>query len=214
MKKLWNKTAGIILLLFISTSSTADQSSAKRSDHLIVAFGDSLTAGYGVSLKEAYPALLESRLKEKNYSYHVLNAGISGDTTSGGLSRINEIIKQNPEIVILELGANDGLRGTPIEIIKRNLTRMIEKLQKKGIKVLLAGMRLPPNYGEEYTQDFHQLYFDLAKTYHIRLIPFFLEGTAGKEGFNQADGLHPTADGYKIILENIWKYLEPLLHNN
>jgi acyl-CoA thioesterase-1 len=183
----------------------------KYPSHLIFAFGDSLTAGYGVSLEKAYPALLAKRLKEMGYPYQVLNGGISGDTTSGGLSRVNEIIKQNPEVVILELGANDGLRGTRLDLIKSNLSRIIEKLQKKKITVILAGMRLPPNYGEEYTEGFHQIYIDLSKQYHLRLIPFFLEGVATKEGLTQTDGLHPTAEGYQILLENVWKPLLPLL---
>ena len=192
-------------------SAKGAQFSEKPPSHLIIAFGDSLTAGYGVSAAEAYPALLEKRLKTMGYSYPVSNGGISGDTTSGGLSRINEIMKQNPEIVILELGANDGLRGTSLDLIKSNLSRMIEKLQKKKIKVILAGMRLPPNYGEEYTEGFHQIYIDLSKQYHLRLIPFFLEGVATKEGLTQTDGLHPTAEGYQILLENVWKQLFPLL---
>lgn len=185
--------------------------SENPSSRLIIAFGDSLTAGYGVSLEKAYPALLAKRLKEMDYPYQVLNGGVSGDTTSGGLSRINEIIKHHPEIVILELGANDGLRGTRLDLIQSNLSRIIEKLQKKKIKVILAGMKLPPNYGEEYTAGFHQIYIDLSKKYHLRLVPFFLEGVATKEGLTQTDGLHPTAEGYQVILENVWKPLLPLL---
>jgi acyl-CoA thioesterase-1 len=201
----------VLLLSMIVFPAMGAQLREKPPSHLIIAFGDSLTAGYGISLTEAYPALLEKRLKTMGFSYKVLNGGISADTTSGGLSRINEIIKQNPGIVILELGANDGLRGTSLDLIKSNLSRMIERLQKKKIKVILAGMRLPPNYGEEYTEGFHQIYIDLSKQYHLRFIPFFLEGVATKEGLTQTDGLHPTAEGYQVVLENVWKELLPLL---
>jgi acyl-CoA thioesterase I len=205
---------GMILLFTESATAKENHILKVYSTHLIIAFGDSLTAGYGVNLSDAYPALLEQRLKQNGYPYDVLNAGISGETSSGGKSRINEVLKYKPEIVILELGANDGLRGTGLGLVYSNLAYIIDKLQKKNIKVLLAGMKLPPNYGNEYTQGFHQIYLDLAKKYHVPLIPFFLEGTAGKEGLNQADGLHPTALGYRIVLENVWYHLVPMLQKN
>ncbi|MHB8481670.1 MAG: arylesterase [Nitrospiria bacterium] len=211
MKNNLNVFIWMMLFLIMITPAEGSQDTGKPSPRLIVAFGDSLTAGYGVALAEAYPALLEQKLKKENYPYRVLNAGISGDTTTGGLARINEVIKQKPEIVILELGANDGLRGTRLDIIQNNLSQMIERLRKKKIKVLLAGMKLPPNYGPEYTAGFHRIYLSVSKKYRIPVIPFFLEGTAIKESLNQADGLHPTPEGYKIVTDNLWPYLIPLL---
>ncbi|MBI3595306.1 MAG: arylesterase [Nitrospirae bacterium] len=211
MRNILKHFGGFILILTTIATARGDQNFIEKSSHLIVAFGNSLTAGYGVTPDEAYPALLERRLRENHFSYRVLNAGISGETTSGGLSRIDEVIRHNPEIVILELGANDGLRGVPLGLIESNLGKMIGILQKRKIKVLLAGMKLPPNYGADYTDGFHQMYFRLAKKYRLKLIPFLLEGTAAKEGLNQADGLHPTAEGYKIVLVNVWNYLVPLL---
>lgn len=187
------------------------QKDGNSTTRLIVAFGNSLTAGYGVALDEAYPSLLENRLRKEKFLYRVVNAGISGDTTSGGLSRIDSVIRRKPDIVIVELGANDGLRGTPVEMIQSNLGQIIKQLQKKKIKVLLAGMRLPPNYGPEYTDGFHRMYLSLAAKYKIPVIPFFLEGTAATEGLNQADGLHPTAEGYQLVVNHLWPYLVPLL---
>jgi len=178
---------------------------------LIIAFGDSLTAGYGVPVGETFPALLQDKIREKGYRYRVVNSGISGETTSGGLSRISDIIRERPEIVILELGANDGFRGAPLDLIRSNLSRSIERLQKENIKILLAGMRIPPNYGETYTSGFHRIYVDLASKYHVRLIPFLLDGVAADERLNQGDGIHPTSEGYKTVSETVWHYLEPML---
>ncbi|MBI3604568.1 MAG: arylesterase [Nitrospirae bacterium] len=201
----------LFLTMMILSLSKPSEAVENRPPKLIVAFGDSLTAGYGVAPDEAYPALLGKKLKDEHFSYRVINAGISGDTTTGGLSRIEAVIRKNPDIVILELGANDGLRGTSLSLIRSNLDQIISRLKKKRIKIVLAGMKLPPNYGPEYTNEFYQIYLSLAKEHKIPLIPFFLEGTAVQEKYNQGDGIHPTAEGYKIVTANLWPYLVPLL---
>jgi len=178
---------------------------------VIVAFGDSLTAGLGVDEAEAYPALLEKKMRAAGYPYRVINAGVSGETTAGGVRRVHYIIQMRPEIVILELGANDGLRGLPLSQTKKNLVGIIQQLQAARIKVVLAGMRLPPNYGMEYTRGFEKIYPELAARYHTTLIPFFLEGVAGRASLNQTDGIHPTAPGYRIVTDHSWAYVKPLL---
>jgi acyl-CoA thioesterase I len=179
---------------------------------VIVAFGDSLTAGYGLAAAESYPALLQKRLDEEGYNYRVVNAGISGDTTAGGLSRIDSALKQEGvKFIILELGANDMLRGQDLRVTKKNLAQMIQRAQKRGVKVVLAGMDAPTNYGEEYQRDFHNLFPELAKEYQVALIPFFLADVAGMAELNQGDGVHPNAKGTEAVVENVWRVLEPLL---
>jgi acyl-CoA thioesterase-1 len=178
---------------------------------VIVAFGDSLTAGAGLAVDEAYPAVLERKINESGYPYRVINAGVSGETTAGGLRRVPLILQNRPEVVILELGANDGLRGLGIGATKKNLAGIIESLQKEDIRVVLAGMKIPPNYGKEYTEGFERIFPELAARYRLTLIPFFLEGVAGPTGLNQTDGIHPTAEGYQKVVENLWPKLEPLL---
>lgn len=180
-------------------------------ERVIVAFGNSLTAGLGLPADEAYPAILEKRLRLNHYPYRVINAGVSGDTTAGGLRRINWVLRNQPDLVILELGANDGLRGLDVDEAEKNLSKIIERLQEEGVEVVLAGMKIPLNYGKAYTEAFEQIYRNLAARYQITLIPFFLEGVAARPLLNQADGIHPTAKGYQIIVEQIWDILEPLL---
>jgi acyl-CoA thioesterase-1 len=177
----------------------------------ILAFGDSLTAGHGVELSDSYPSQLQRELDNRGFKYHVVNAGISGDTTSGGLSRIDSFIATHPKFVILELGANDGLRGIPIREAKQNLEQMIVKSQAAGATVVLAGMTLPLNYGPDYIHDFERMFPDLAKQYKTALIPFFLEGVAARMDLNQEDGIHPTAKGYRIVTQTVLQYIEPLL---
>lgn len=179
---------------------------------VILAFGDSLTAGHGVELVESYPSRLQKELDRLGYKYRVVNAGISGDTTSGGLSRIDFALAEKPKIVILELGANDGLRGLPIREAKQNLGEMIRKSQAAGATVILAGMTLPLNLGPDYIRNFESMYSDLAGEHKITLIPFFLEGVAAQEDLNQPDGIHPTAKGYDVVMQNVMKHLEPLLN--
>ncbi|MCS6291789.1 MAG: arylesterase [Nitrospira sp.] len=177
----------------------------------IVAFGDSLTAGLGVAADETYPAELQRRLDALGLRYRVINAGVSGETTAGGLRRVPWILRSKPEIVILELGANDGLRGLRVEETKANLEHIIQQLQQAGTQVILAGMKLPPNYGNDYLSAFERLYPDLATRYRLPLIPFFLEGVAASNTLNQADGVHPTARGYRAIVEMMLGRLQPVL---
>ncbi len=177
----------------------------------IVAFGDSLTAGLGVSPDQSYPAQLQRRLREAGYSYEVINAGVSGDTTTGGLRRLAWVLKSRPSMVILELGANDGLRGQPLSLMASNLSEIIDGLQEAGVEVVLAGMQIPPNYGLDYTTGFASLFEQLARDHSVTLIPFFLEGVAARIELNQADGIHPTAEGYRIVSQTVFDVIQPLL---
>ena len=177
----------------------------------IVAFGDSLTAGLGVAADEAYPARLQRRLEEEGLHYRVINAGVSGDTTAGGVRRVDWVLKSRPDVVILELGANDGLRGLNLQETKSNLERIIQRCRDSSVTVILAGMKLPPNYGADYTKGFEAIYPTLAKQYRLTLIPFFLDGVAGSTSLNQADGIHPTSEGYRIIADKVWETVKPLL---
>lgn len=178
----------------------------------IVAFGDSLTAGLGVATEETYPARLQRRLDEHGLHYRVINAGVSGDTTAGGLRRVDWVLKSRPDLVILELGANDGLRGLDLQETKANLERIIRRCQEASVRVVLAGMKLPPNYGIEYTKGFEAIFPALAKQYRVTLIPFFLDGVAGSASLNQADGIHPTSEGYRIIADRVLATVKPLLN--
>jgi len=180
----------------------------------IVAFGNSLTAGLGVPRDQSYPAHLQRTLDAAGYAYQVVNAGVSGDTTAGGVRRVSWALNSKPAIVILELGANDGLRGLSLQETKVNLEQIIQQFQQASVTVVLAGMKLPPNYGQDYTAGFEALYRALAKQYHLTLIPFFLDGVATSSTLNQADGIHPTGEGYRRIVEKIFPVLEPLLKQN
>ena len=182
-------------------------------DHLpkIVAFGDSLTAGLGVSRDQSYPGQLEKKIQALGYAYQVINAGVSGETTAGGVRRTEWILKSQPALVILELGANDALRGQPLQQSYTNLETIIIRLKEEGVGVILAGMKIPLNYGEAYTQEFEEMYEKLAAELQVPLIPFFLEGVAAQRELNQGDGIHPTPEGYALVAENVWKVLKPLL---
>lgn len=200
-----------VVLILWPFAVYATSPSASDTRPRIVAFGDSLTAGLGVQANESYPAQLQRRLNDLRYPYRVINAGVSGDTTAGGLRRVPWILNNKPELVILELGANDGLRGLDVDQVKHNLQQIIEQLRKAGATVILAGMKLPPNYGQDYTTRFEAIYPALAKEYGLPLIPFFLDGVGGASSLNQADGIHPTTEGYEIIVEQVLKVLEPVL---
>ena len=184
------------------------------SSPMILAFGDSLTAGFGVPDTESYPARLQNILIKNGYAHKVVNAGVSGDTTAGGVRRIKWLMKNNPEIVILELGANDGLRGLSLQEMESNLEKIIIICEESGAKVLLTGMKAPPNYGEEYTVEFEKTFFRLAEKYKLPLVPFFLEDVAGVREHTQSDGIHPLGSGYSIVTQTIWEYLKPLLDAN
>jgi acyl-CoA thioesterase-1 len=177
----------------------------------IVAFGDSLTAGAGISAEESYPAQLQRRLDENGYRYRVINAGVSGDTTAGGLRRIDWVLKSRPKIVILELGGNDGLRGLSLDQMRDNLDRIVQRVQATGASVILTGMKLPLNYGEAYRSTFESVYSELAQAHRLTLMPFFLEGVGSQTTLNQADGIHPTGKGYRVVVNNLWPVLAPLL---
>ncbi|MCM0081522.1 arylesterase [Geomonas sp. Red32] len=181
----------------------ADQPKAEGT---IVAVGDSLTAGYGVKEDEAYPAQLERKLEAAGYHWKVVNAGISGETSSGALSRIDWILKLKPDIVILETGANDGLRGIDPAVVKRNIDRIVTGLQAHGVEVVLAGMQMLTNMGTGYTTSFVKIYPEAAQAHHLILVPFFLTGVAGDASLNLSDGIHPTANGYKIVTETVYPY--------
>lgn len=179
----------------------------------IVFFGNSLTAGYGLSPSQAFPALIQKRIDSLQLPYKVINAGVSGETSSGGNSRIDWILRQPVDIFVLELGANDGLRGIPLTETKKNLQSIINKVIQRypTVKVVLAGMQIPPNMGKAYTTEFRNIYQQLATENTITLIPFILEGVGGEEKLNQPDGIHPTAEGHAIVAENIWRQLKGLL---
>jgi acyl-CoA thioesterase-1 len=177
----------------------------------IVAFGDSLTAGLGVAAEDTYPAQLQRRLNQAGYRYEVVNAGVSGETTAGGLRRVDWVLKSRPALVIVELGANDGLRGLSLDATRTNLDEIVGRLRAAGVTVVLAGMKLPPNYGRDYIGQFEGIYPDLARRHGVALMPFFLEGVAAQPALNQPDGIHPTAQGYKLIVDRLWPILEPLL---
>lgn len=178
----------------------------------IVAFGDSLTAGFGLAETESYPYLLQQRLNGEGFNYEVINAGVSGDTSLGGLERIDWVLEQeNVEILILELGANDLLRGVPVPGMKDNLDKIIQKAKAKNVKVLLCGMLAPPSMGSDYQRDYTNAFPDLANKHKITFVPFLLEGVALDRNLNQADGIHPNAAGTKIMTETIYRELYPML---
>jgi acyl-CoA thioesterase-1 len=186
---------------------------AARGEGVIVALGDSLTAGLGVAPDEAYPARLEQRLRREGYAYRVINAGVSGDTTAGGLRRVDWVLRSGPEIVIVALGANDGLRGQSPQAMRANLEAIVVRLQTAGARILLTGMRLPPNYGAEFTTQFEAVFPAVARSTRVALMPFLLDGVATDPRLNQPDGIHPTAAGYQVIADRLWPYLRPLLRS-
>ncbi|MBZ0245001.1 MAG: arylesterase [Cyclobacteriaceae bacterium] len=179
----------------------------------ILFFGDSITAGYGLSQEDAYPAHVEAALVKKGMEVKVVNAGLSGETSAGGLSRIDWILRQPIDVFVLELGANDGLRGLPLDQTRTNLQSIIDKVKAKNpeVKIVLAGMMVPPNLGKEYTTEFKNIYPDLAKANKAELIPFLLEGVAGDGKLNIADGIHPNVAGHKVVAKTVLQIVEPLL---
>jgi acyl-CoA thioesterase-1 len=181
----------------------------------IVVFGDSLAAGFGLDLSEAFPALLQSKINEVGLNFSVINAGVSGDTTAGGLRRIDWVLKRKVDLLLLELGGNDGLRGIPVEVTKTNLQAIIDRAKQKypQLRIVIAAMQMPPNMGDEYRDAFQKMYPELAKENHAALVPFLLEGVGGKPELNLPDRIHPTAEGHKIVAENVWKILRPALEN-
>jgi acyl-CoA thioesterase I len=180
----------------------------------IVFLGDSLTAGLGLLESESYPSLIQARLDREGFHYEVINAGVSGDTSAGGLRRLEWSLEGNVQILLVALGANDGLRGLPTDELARNLTTIVEHATRRGLRVILAGMEAPPNNGPEYTAAFRTTYSDLAQTHHLPLVPFLLAGVAGDASLNQDDGIHPNARGARILADTVWEALRPLLRGS
>jgi acyl-CoA thioesterase-1 len=195
------------------TTATNPGSSPASGKKNIVFFGNSLTAGYGVDQEDAFPSLIRDRIDSLKLPYQVINAGLSGETTAGGKSRIGWTLRQPVDIFVLELGANDGLRGIPIPGTIANLQAIIDSVRTKypSAKIVLAGMQIPPSMGADYTMAFKEIFAGLAKKNNASLIPFLLQGVGGVPALNQPDGIHPTAKGHKIVAENVWKVLKPLL---
>jgi acyl-CoA thioesterase-1 len=177
----------------------------------IVFLGDSLTAGLGLDREESVPARIQARVERAGYPHEVINAGVSGDTSAGGLNRLDWSLQGDVDVLVVELGANDGLRGLPVAAMQRNIDEIITRAKTRGITVLLTGMEAPPNYGAMYTSEFRRVFRDLAEHHQIPFVPFFLEGVAGIPSLNMSDGIHPNAEGARIIEANLWRALEPLL---
>ena len=200
-----SKMLFIVLLLGIVQPNIAPK--------VILFYGDSLTAGYGLSPEEAFPALVEKKLNQDEKKVRVVNAGLSGETSAGGLTRLDWVIRQHIDVFVLELGANDGLRGLPLEQTQKNLQQIIDRVKAKfpNVKIVIAGMMVPPNMGPEYTTKFRKIFPDLAKKNNATLIPFLLQDVAGNEKLNIEDGIHPNPEGHKIVAENVVKVIAPLI---
>ncbi|MEZ5564104.1 MAG: arylesterase [Gammaproteobacteria bacterium] len=216
------KTRLLGVLVFMAVSAALPQSSRGEADPMqptagiqtrtILVVGDSLSAGHGLDQADAWVTLLGERLRAEGYGYAVVNASITGDTTTGGAKRLPRALEvHRPSIVIIELGGNDGLRGTPVDVIRQNLSTMIEACQRSGARVILAGMQIPTNYGGPYTQAFAAVYPELAREYRVGLVKFFLKDIALKRELFQADGIHPSAAAQPILLNNVWPVLQPLM---
>jgi acyl-CoA thioesterase-1 len=195
------------------TAQTENISKPENNSKTILFFGNSLTAGYGVGIEEAFPAKIQYILDSLALDYNVVNAGLSGETTSGGLSRLDWVLNQKVDVFVLELGANDGLRGIELSQTKKNLQAIIDLVWEKNpkCKIILAGMQIPPNMGKAYTTEFKNIWTDLAKTNGVKLIPFLLDGVGGIPTLNQADGIHPTIEGHQILAKNVWEVLEGVI---
>ncbi|WP_300725567.1 arylesterase [Pseudomonas sp.] len=200
--RVWLLSAALALMCTAQTATAGT----------ILIVGDSISAAFGLDTRQGWVTLLEQRLKQEGYKDKVVNASISGDTSAGGLARLPALLGEHkPEVVVLELGANDGLRGQSPAQLKQNLAAMIEASQKAGAKVLLLGMQLPPNYGVRYTQAFAEVYSELGREKQVARVPFFMEGVGGQPQLMQADGLHPAANAQGVLLDNMWPALKPLL---
>lgn len=223
---LFTLAIGILFATACNNSSTETQQQASADSaktiptqptrEKILFFGNSLTAGYGLEQDEAFPARIQAKIDSLNLPYEVVNAGLSGETSAGGLTRIDWILQQKPAVFVLELGANDGLRGIPVTETRKNLQAILDKVKQANddCKLIVAGMMVPPNMGAAYSKSFTGLFPALAKENNAVLIPFLLEGVAGETNLNQADGIHPTAEGHQLVANAIWKYIQPVLGGN
>ena len=210
---LGNWLLGFSVIVAVLVALPASARSIIPASQTIVVFGDSLSAGYGIQPNEGWVSLLQARLSQQKLPYQVVNVSISGETTSGGLARFSEMLATHkPSIIILELGANDGLRGLPVNEMRSNLNNMILQAKAAKTKLLLVGMKIPPNYGQKYSRDFSASYAILAKQHKIKLVPFLLDGVAGKPSLIQDDGLHPIATAQLKLLDNVWPKLEKLFN--
>lgn len=204
-----------ILVFFVASFLLSISLSAQDSPKRILFFGDSITAGSGVAKEKAFPALIQQKIDSLNWDYNAINAGLSGETSAGGLRRVDWMLRQPVSVFVLELGGNDGLRGIDLDATKKNLQKIIDKVEAKypKAKIIIAGMQVPPNLGPEYTKKFKEMYPELAETNDAKLIPFLLEGVARDSDLMQADGIHPTAHGHKVVAETVWDTLKPVLLN-
>jgi acyl-CoA thioesterase I len=204
---LWLACLGIVPLFGVAAAAPSPQT--------VLFLGDSITAGYGLELSQAYPALIQQRIKKEGLNFKVINAGQSGDTSAGGLARMDWLLKNKIDVLVLELGGNDGLRGLPVEVIRKNLQAIIDRARKQypQIKIVVAGMKMPPNMGGQYSREFEAMFAALAKKNNATLIPFILEGVGGVRQMNLPDGIHPTAGGHEIVAENVWTVLAPVLRS-
>ncbi|MCD6050718.1 MAG: lysophospholipase L1-like esterase [Verrucomicrobia bacterium] len=203
-------TLAMTVLFMLADNLPAADTAAPKS---VLILGDSLAAGYGITREEAFPALLQKKIETAKLPYRIVNGGVSGDTTAGGLRRIDWMLKQPADVLIVELGGNDGLRGIPPAETKKNLQGIIDKAKQKypQIRIIVAGMQMPPNMGEDYTKAFAEVFPSIAQANKATLIPFLLEGVGGQADLNQPDGIHPTPKGHQVVAENVWKVLEPVL---
>lgn len=232
---MWRKIATLVLTLVIPGLAGCDRGTAEEArvprpqpaaaptsaapapaahatgEPLVIFLGDSLTAGLGLPEDQAYPAVLDRRLDAEGTPVRVLNAGVSGDTTAGGLARLDWLLKQKPDVLVVGLGGNDGLRGLDLAETEKNLREIVRRAKDSGARVLLLGMRIPPNYGPEYTEQFQEMYPKIAKELDVPLVPFLLEGVGGAADLNQADGIHPTAKGHEMVAATVEPYLVKML---
>ncbi len=198
-------------------SEQDDQSPAENSTENVtknvLIFGDSITAGFGLDAEQAFPAILQTKVEDLGWEFNIINGGLSGDTSAGGLRRINWMLRETVDVLVLELGGNDGLRGTSPEVTRQNLQAIINEVRTKNpdVEIILAGMQIPPNLGQDYTAQFKDVFPSLAEENKAHLIPFLLENVGGVPSLNQPDGIHPTAEEHKIVAENVWKVLKPVL---
>jgi acyl-CoA thioesterase-1 len=208
---------GLLTLLSCGLFASAAKSDLRASQEppVVVCLGDSLTAGYGLDQAQAYPALLQKRIDDMGWKFKVVNAGLSGETTAGGLRRLDWVLKRRIDVLILALGGNDALRGIPLDTTRQNLDQILIRTRAKNpdAQLIVAGMLIPPNWGREYFNGFRAIFPELAKKHKAGLIPFLLEGVGGKPNLNFPDGIHPTAEGHRIVAANVWKVLEPVLRS-